>query len=480
LSQWGAEGYALHGWSYRQILAHYYPATTLAGVAPRPVRVLVAQNRKRLEIDSASPFLLIDSRGRKVHVPARGVRFGPRLRLGKLELVSPVRIEPGAAVVTLNGAGYRGSLDLFRRNGRLDAVNVVSLEQYLRGVVPSEMPRGWSSQAYEAQAIGARSYALARLEPGANFDLYADSRDQVYGGIAAEQPATNQAIGATAGQVLTYGGRVIVAYYSASSGGRTEAVQDAWPNHTPEPYLVSVADPYDSLSPYHQWQKVVTPDRLSRRFHFPVVDLHVTLDGAGHASEVILAGEHGSKTLAAKTFARSLGLRSTRFAVQVLTLDEPPDGAVYGRPLALTGFLRGIGGVVLQKITQTGSWRQVAHVHPAPSGRFTVFVRPQASARYRLAVDRLGGPETQVEVAPRIALSAAGTVVSGTVHPAIPVRLELHVDGGWRIVAHVAVGPSGFFRTGVHRAGRYRVAAAASTRFLATASAAVDVEPTRP
>ena len=74
----------------------------------------------------------------------------------------------------------------------------------------------------------------------------------MYGGIRAERPETSLALGATAGQVLTYGGHVIVAYYSSDSGGRTAAVQDAFAGYAPEPYLVSVPDPYDTLSPHRR------------------------------------------------------------------------------------------------------------------------------------------------------------------------------------------------------------------------------------
>ena len=82
------------------------------------------------------------------------------------------------------------------------AVNVLPLDRYLRGVVPWEAPTGWHVATYEAQAVAARSYTLATLHPGQDFDLYPDSRSQMYGGIRAERPETNLAIGATAGQVL--------------------------------------------------------------------------------------------------------------------------------------------------------------------------------------------------------------------------------------------------------------------------------------
>src|SRR5436305_14959481 len=105
----------------------------------------------------------------------------------------------------------------------------------------------------------------------------------MYGGIRAEPTHTSLAIGATAGQVLTYGGHVIVAYYSSTSGGRTAAVQDGFPGHAPEPYLVSVPDPYDSISPHHAWPTtVLSPTRIAATLGLSGVrDAVATYDGSG-------------------------------------------------------------------------------------------------------------------------------------------------------------------------------------------------------
>ena len=105
------------------------------------------------------------------------------------------------------------------------------------------MPDDWHPEALRAQSVVARSYALATLKPGTLFDLYADTRSQVYGGIAAEAATTNRAIGSTAGRVLFWNGRVATTFYHSTSGGRTVSIAEAWPRATPVPYLVSVAGP---------------------------------------------------------------------------------------------------------------------------------------------------------------------------------------------------------------------------------------------
>src|SRR5262245_30256608 len=96
MSQWGAEGYARHGYAYRQILAHYYPDTVVTVVHPQPVRVLLARGLQKVRIGSSSPFVVLDPTGRKVHLPARSVVVGRTLRLHHLKLHFPLRFMPGA------------------------------------------------------------------------------------------------------------------------------------------------------------------------------------------------------------------------------------------------------------------------------------------------------------------------------------------------------------------------------------------------
>jgi SpoIID/LytB domain protein len=396
MSQWGAEGYAAHGWDYRRILAHYYPHTTLSSAADPSVRVLLAEKKPTVAIGSSAPFLLVDARGRKVHVPARTLRFGAHLRMGRHPLVPPVDVEPGVQPLSLDGAAFRGTMTLVRSGGALSVVNTVPLELYLRAVVPAEMPRGWLLPAYQAQAVAARSYVLTRLDPGAPFDVYPDSRSQVYAGVAAETAPTNDAVGSTTGQVLTYEGRAVTAFYDSDAGGRTAAVEDVYPGRSPEPYLVSVSDPYDSPSPYRHWQLALTAEKLSSRLGSAIEDVRVTHAPSGVATAVELVGRNGSTQIAGTDFQQRLGLRSPRFSISVVALTGASRPGGSRAPLQLQGFVRGIGGVVLQARFRNGSWRQVAHVHPRADGRFVVRVRSRAATAYRVAVERVAGPPLEV------------------------------------------------------------------------------------
>jgi stage II sporulation protein D len=399
MSQWGAQGFALHGWDYRGILAHYYPQTRLAVATDRSVRVQVASKQQRVRVGSSAPFLLVDGRGRRVHVQARTLTFGVHLRLGQRALVPPVLVEPGAQPLALDGAGYRGTLTLLRSEGALSVVNTVSIELYLRGVVPSEMPGSWLTPAYQAQAVAARSYAFSSLDPAAPFDLYADGRSQVYAGIDAEKPTTNDAISGTAGQVLTYEGRVVRAYYDSDSGGRTAAVTEVFAGSAPRPYLVSVSDPYDSISPYRSWRVALSAEQLSSRLGASIEDVRVEHADSGVATRVVLRRVNATTDLTAHDFAQRLGLRSLRFSISVLSLSGATPAAARTRTL-LHGFLRGIAGVVLQARLGDGSWHQVAHIHARPDGTFELRVRRGSATAYRLAVDRVAGPPLELSGSP--------------------------------------------------------------------------------
>src|SRR4051794_8688193 len=169
MSQWGAEGYARHGFSHRQILAHYYPHTHIGVAKPRDVRVLLGQGQDSVRLGSGAPFVVVDARGRKLHLPARSVVIDRRFTLRHKQLKPPLRFVAGAQPLEVNFAGYRGDVVVKTKPDGLMTVNVLPLDRYLRGVVPWEVPSGWHEQTYEAQAVAARSYTLAVLHPGADF-----------------------------------------------------------------------------------------------------------------------------------------------------------------------------------------------------------------------------------------------------------------------------------------------------------------------
>jgi stage II sporulation protein D len=390
MSQYGARGYAQAGWGYQRILAHYYRHTKLQLVPARPVRVLLAVGKASVRISSSKPFKVVDARG-KVRKLKRGPQNVVATKLARLR--SPLRFVPGAAPLRLDGQAYRGALLVHRRGGSLTIVNKLPLDRYLRGVVPWEMPDDWAREALRAQAVVARSYALATLKPGKLFDVYADTRSQVYGGIEAESPTTNRAIGSTAGKVLFWSGRVATTFYHSTSGGRTVSIAEAWPRATPVPYLVSVADPYDMLSKHHRWGPLLlTPAEVGKRLGVPRLrDLVVVRGPSGRAVSVRLKGVRSTTGMLSQDFRRALDLRSTWFTIRVLNLDGPLERALANRPVKLRGFVRGLTKVRLEQQVNGGTWTTVRPVKARANGRFTVTVSPGRTTSYRLATPRAAG-----------------------------------------------------------------------------------------
>lgn len=150
-----------------------------------------------------------------------------------------IKPEYGGYISTKN-KWYRGIFIVNNNDGKLTVINKVDIEDYLRGVVPSEMPSSWNYEAHKAQAIAARSYALANLGKRAShgYDLKDTPEDQAYGGASAESARTNEAVDETKGIVLIYDLKIIPAYYSASAGGQTTSSAAVWTKNLP--YLQSV------------------------------------------------------------------------------------------------------------------------------------------------------------------------------------------------------------------------------------------------
>ncbi len=195
------------------------------------------------------------------------------------------------------------------------SVHKVGLERYVRGVVSAEVPSEWPLAALEAQAIASRTYALTAHAGASRFDVYSDTRSQVYRGAAAETAQTNAAVAATAGQIVTYAGHPAITYFFASSGGMTEDVQNAWPGSEPQPWLRGVPDPYDAGS-QSRW-------KLSMSFATAAARLRGLLRGAFRGIEVLrrgyspriltaaILGSAGATRVSGGELAERLGLQDT-------------------------------------------------------------------------------------------------------------------------------------------------------------------------
>ena len=320
MSQYGAYGYAQHGRGYRWILEHYYQGAVVGTVADgRTIRVLLDDGVDPIRFSGADRACGRDLR------PARDYRFQRRTDSVLLKNDAGHRLancgtagtaSGGASVALEPGGRYRGKIEgRIGQGAGLALINEVGVDGYVQGVVPNEMPASWAAAALRAQAVAARSYALA-TSVGGSFDVYDDTRSQVYGGLDSEVAATNAAARDTAGEVVRFDGRIATTYFFSTSGGRTESVQFAFPGAEPQPYLKSVRDRYDAISPFHTWTVRYSQGAMESRLGglFAGNLRRIRILETGDSPRIVRArvvGSGDSSVVSGGTLAARLSLRST-------------------------------------------------------------------------------------------------------------------------------------------------------------------------
>ena len=482
LSQWGAYGYARHGWTYTRILAHYYPGTTFGTSTTSLVRVLVAGGRKAT-ITSTVPWTVVDANGVRASLPPGDLALTakPLAVDGHPDLQPPFRFA-AKQPLAVDGTAYRGTLLVETAGKQLEVIDVVALESYLQGVVPSEMPSQWSPEALKAQAVAARSYALANLAHGRDFDLYGDTRSQAYGGVAAESPAATAAVTATRGQVLLYAGQVADTLYFSTSGGRTVSAAEA--TGLAVPYLVSVPDPYDTASPYHDWGPVLFDGAKVQKLlklSAPLADVEVTPGPSGRAKTVTVVSTDDSQvTLTGSQLRTALGLRSTWFSPSLLELMPTSTTMTYGGATSLSGLARGVDTLSLESRTPGGTWTPVGDLVVGPDGTFSTIVKPQAATQYRLAWGDVRAGLARVAVAPRVTATALPDGVQGAMRPVVAgaaVELQQQDGTGWSTLASTMTDSTGAWSfTQTLSPGTYRVRCAPGRGLAVGLSAPLTVQ----
>lgn len=286
------------------------------------LRVAIEKDSSQVEIGSSTSAIVTDSAGRKLGEITALNAFAatPSSRgvaLGNWQSDRLI-IEPsGDGLVWINGGWYRGRTEIVRQGQQIIAVNRVDLEEYLYSVVGSEAIPSWPQEALRAQAVAARTYALYQRSKSTNslYDLDTTTDTQVYKGLSREYVTTHEAVKATAGQVITYNGKPILAAFHSSSGGHTENVEDVW--SSPLPYLRGVVD-YDQSAPVFQWTKSFSSTELSRHIGGvgtikAMIPEQTTPRGRIIAMKIV--GDRGTKILKGGTLRQALDLRSTLFTV---------------------------------------------------------------------------------------------------------------------------------------------------------------------
>src|SRR4051794_30768705 len=433
MSQYGALGYAQHGWTHEQILLHYYTGTTI-GLLPKGTdeRVLLVDGRPSAHVAFDSAATGRDEGGTSKALPAGAYRVEPGTVAGQLRLwshdaaayvwkgiVGSLRIAPGSTPLQLNDRalnGYTndhwwGDFRVLRSGGSLSVVNIVPMERYVRGVVPCEVPASWLAEAVQAQAVAARSYAAA-TGGGPTFDAYPDTRSQMYCPIERQAAASDAAVAATKRQVVKYGGSVATTFFSSSSGGWTSSLSASW-GSPDRPYLVPVRDRYDGaggMNPNHTWSPVAYGSSglaSALGVSGSVSSVDQTIDGPSHrVLSVVVHHGGGDSTMTASDVFSRLHLRSTYFRILQVSLSAPGDsdaghqfqlrGRLWPRPSAFT--------LELQK-GSSGTWKRITGISLDSDGRFSVARSPMQDVAYRLTRPGAFPVTVHVHVHPVLTLS---------------------------------------------------------------------------
>ncbi|MDK2882323.1 MAG: stage sporulation protein [Bacillota bacterium] len=312
------------------VLALSLLSKQIDAAGPTYLKVKVFSAPDFVTVAARSGFVFFDPSGRRIaEFPGRAAvrltREGSMVVLPDGVRLERVRVAPSEkdkdGLVVVMERPYRGELEVWATSGGLNVVNVVSVEDYLRGVVPVEMSPSWPEEALKAQAVVARTFAYKNRGRHAaeGFDLCATYHCQVYGGAAVEHAASDRAVAVTAGLVLRYNGELIDAYYHASSGGHTEAAGALW--GTEYPYLKAIEDVWDRTGPYAEWEVSFTPEEIAvllEKAGFPVGRLEdirpVAYLPSGRVASFLIRGSSGEWTISGEKLRQVLGttvLKST-------------------------------------------------------------------------------------------------------------------------------------------------------------------------
>ena len=228
--------------------------------------------------------------------------------------------------VNLNGKYYRGSIKLIKNNNNYYIINRVSLEEYLYGVVPKEIPSSAPLEALKAQAIVSRSYSLSNLNKHIkdSYNLCDSTHCQVYGGYSAEKDSTNTAVDETKGMILEYNDRAVDAVFHSSSGGHTESSENVW--GTKIPYLVAVKDPFSLNAPNSNWNITFTNSVIVNNLRNNNIEIQDIIDievldrtESGRAKTIKVVASDKTVLLSGDKFRSIMGnsnFKSTLFSIE--------------------------------------------------------------------------------------------------------------------------------------------------------------------
>lgn len=310
------------------ILLFFTPAG-YAYTAKKNIRVGIITDAVSFSVAATDEFVITGADGRKFRL-TKGMAViavcEGGFKMGKFTVKPPLKIESSNGIIFANKKAYRGFLTAGKFNSKAVVVNVLTVEDYLKGVLPKEASPGWGAEALKTQAVISRTYTLANMgkHEGMGFDMCNTTHCQVYGGAAWEALSTNMAVSATKNEVLTYDGKLAQTVFHASCGGHTEDPRYVWNWSANTPvYLRGVKCGYCANAPHAYWEKVLDESFVRRKLSkYGVGKIKsIGIKGvtpAGSAREIAI--KHGKGTLEMNAYKFRLAVDA--WQIRSTTLDS--------------------------------------------------------------------------------------------------------------------------------------------------------------
>lgn len=318
-------------------------------IADTTIRVLIKEKAEKITVNSKKNITVSGSfSGKRVYHgsgPVTITKKGNGLVVNGLKTNSELcRVESDGTTVTLDNRRCRGFFTISTDPEGLCVINHISVEEYLYGVVPKEMPCNWAKEALMAQAVAARTYALYIKGKSGNkpYDVEATTASQVYGSYDVETPESNLAVDATRGQVITYDERLIVAYFHSNSGGHTEDSKNVWTADIP--YLKGVPDRFSKNIPKSGWEYFLSYDSVKDRLNRYGLNIgeikKISPAGksrSGRTLKVMVVSDKGTSELTSNNFRIKVGATSLKSALFQIKADA------HGTLFTGNGYGHGVG-----------------------------------------------------------------------------------------------------------------------------------------
>ena len=353
---------SLFVWSYHRVLQLIEIRIFLVGFLIVAAFVVSAGRRSnaalpadtiRVAIVKNAPVITVDGEGLlalRENGAAVALKIPAVVKAGRDEVVVdgvPCRrlVFSAASAVYINGKPYRGIAEISYNDKGLLAVNELPLEDYLVGLINCEISSTWPIDAIKAQAVIARTYAVNRRETRrkALYHLESSVIDQVYNGCEIEDNRARRGVSETAGEVLTYNGAIIQAFYHSNCGGKTEAAENVW--GTSIPYLKGVDCQYCQLSSSSAWDQKLSLKELEERLRAAgfkatgLIDIRAGgRNNSGRLKNVIAVTQRGEVAIPGNQFRKAVGygiIKSTNFTVRIANGDALFSGTGNGHGVGL-------------------------------------------------------------------------------------------------------------------------------------------------